>query len=362
MNCNYTRLLMLVCIAILTSCGGSVKTEEGNVVFTREDFAETQQLMNPEEILMDDLLNPASFRVVRDSILVVSNQNNCEFMLELYSLNTLEPLAQLARRGNGPEDMLSCAALLNHSNSSQFGLQDWVAKNYYTVDLDSLLKGRLVPISKFMYSSEILETVGLCPMDEQHYIAYHMWYLDDKTYSSAPKPLAIYGVNEDRGKDMGDFNSFVASVNGALIFQHPESEEIWTLDLHRDRIQIYNDSLELIRTIQGPDNFTPQYTEIKTPAPITFIGFTEGNDYRAYSDYFMTDKHLYLVYEGNKKYDPEALTPVEIFKLDYQGNLVCRYQLDRNVYSISVDSSEEHLYCASRESVKEPPTLLKYTL
>lgn len=363
MNSNFMNLFLSVFLVMLTACGGSAKTEDGTVVFTRDDFAETRELVNPEEIIIDSLLNPASFHVLRDSVLVVSNQDNCEYMLELYSLNTHEPLARLARKGNGPEDMLSCSAIINSASSSKFGLQDWNATTYYTVDLDTLLQTeRLSPLSKFRYSSEILQTVGLCPLDEEHYIGYNMWYLDDEAYTNVPEPLTIYEINQDSGKDMGDFSSFVASVNGASMFRNPQSGELWTLDLHRDLIQIYNDSLQVIRTIQGPDAFAPKYIPVESPAPINFISFADDYEYRTYSDYFLTDKHLYLVYVGDEHFNPEEMGPVEIFKLDYEGNLLCRYLLDRYVYSISVDASDKYLYAASRESVKELPVLLKYTL
>lgn len=56
------------------------------------------------------------------------------------------------------------------------------------------------------------------------------------------------------------------------------------------------------------------------------------------------------------------LSPVEIFKLDFDGNLLCNYKLDRYVYSISINKKEDTLYCASRPSVMEPPVILKYKL
>ena len=79
--------------ALLCSCSKSGNEVNGNVEFSREDFKETKELQNPEEIVIDDLLYPASFRVMDDSVLVVGNQWVCEYMLELYSLNTLKPIS-----------------------------------------------------------------------------------------------------------------------------------------------------------------------------------------------------------------------------------------------------------------------------
>ena len=63
-----------------------------------------------------------------------------------------------------------------------------------------------------------------------------------------------------------------------------------------------------------------------------------------YTDYYI-DKHIYLVYEGNKHFDMK-ISPVEIFKLDFT-DLLYNYKPDRYVYSISINKKEDTLYCAS---------------
>ena len=110
------NLIAVIAEAFLSSCTPQ-KEVAGDVSFSREDFQTTKELSNPQEIAIDSLLNPAGFRVMNDSVLVVVNQPNCEFLLELYSLNTLQPLAQLITKGNGPGEMFSCALGL-HSNAS----------------------------------------------------------------------------------------------------------------------------------------------------------------------------------------------------------------------------------------------------
>lgn len=128
------------------------------------------------------------------------------------------------------------------------------------------------------------------------------------------------------------------------------------------RISVYDDSLNVVFTLTGPDHFQMGYEVIQSNSPIPFVSFTGGRNIHAYVDYFLTDKHIYLLYEGTEHFNPMQLSPVEMFKLDYKGNLLCRYQFDRYVYSISVDRSERHLYCASRKTLEEPPVILRYAL
>lgn len=356
-------LIVSVLFVVITSCTRQKETIERDSL-SREDFREHINLNNPCEIVIDSLLNPANFIVMNDSVLVVGNQDNCEYLLEVYSLNTKEALARLVSKGNGPGEMTACA-VNNHTNtSSDFYLQDIATQLYYTVNLDSILKNnRLQILSKFKYSSEILGTADLCLLDSIHYIGYNMWYIDDDKFSNnVTSSLDIYKKDVDSNKGLNEFEYFVGSVNGAYFFKNPLTNRIWLADMHSDVIRIYDDSLKLIHSLEGPDNLNPQYTQVQSNAPIKFISFANEYDYRAYSDYFVTDKYIYLVYEGNKHFDPKNLKPVEIFKFDFDGNPICNYKLDRYVYSISIDHSEKYLYCASRKSVMEPPILLRYEL
>ena len=135
------NLIAVIAAAFLSSCTPQ-KEVAGDVSFSREDFQTTKELSNPQEIAIDSLLNPAGFRVMNDSVLVVVNQPNCEFLLELYSLNTLQPLAQLITKGNGPGEMFSCALGLHSNASDNFYLQDSNSKTCYIVDLKTLLNSR----------------------------------------------------------------------------------------------------------------------------------------------------------------------------------------------------------------------------
>lgn len=73
-------------------------------------------------------------------------------------------------------------------------------------------------------------------------------------------------------------------------------------------------------------------------------------------------KYIYIIYEGNENFNPDALSPVEVFKLDFDGNLLCNYKLDRHISTVSVDSEEKYLYGTSRSSITGEGTLVRYNL
>jgi hypothetical protein len=357
-------VLTLSLVAILMEgCFGPEKNVESNRLFLREDFKETRILSNPEEIVIEDMLYPASFRIMDDSLLLASNQPVCESLLEVYSLNTLKLVKQLVKKGSGPGEMLSCDLGLHSNQTEEFFVRDLNSNTCYVVNWDGLLRQpRFESSSHFHVSSEVSMGADICLMPNNRYVGCHMWYLEDRDFSNVESPLLNLHRGYDGGKSMGDYPFMVASVNGSLLFIHPVTNRLWSLDMHRDMIRIYNDSLKQVASLAGPDNFSPTYTKRAINAPVAFVTFADEKYYSSYIDYYLTDKHIYLVYQGTEHFNPKALSPVEIFKMDFSGNLLCIYKMDRYVYSISLDSSEEYLYCASRTSLEEPPVLLKYKL
>lgn len=361
---NVKILCAVLSVIMLAGSCTSTQEPEGERVFTRFDFKETKMLDKVQEIVIDSLLYPASFRVMNDTLLVVSNQPICDYQLEVYSLNTLRPVAQLIRKGNGPGEMLSCAANLHSGLTPEFYLTDGMMQTCYAVCLDSLLKDHSFrPLSSFCYSSEVLSNSEVCDWDADHYVGCNMWYSPDERYDNGcSAPVSVYRKNEKQGNSPMSYKYFTAPVNGCLLFRNPKSGRLWTADMHRDVISVYDDSLNVVSTFVGPDRMKAEYETVQSNLPMAFVSFTEKRDLRSYTDYWLTDKHVYLLYEGTEHFDPMNLTPTEVFKLDYSGNLVACYQFDRYVYSISVDSKEDYLYCASRKNVQEPPVLLKYKL
>lgn len=202
----------------------------------------------------------------------------------------------------------------------------------------------------------------ICVVDDSSYVAYNIWYVDDPEFSNGVEaPLQRYAKNK-LPKDEGFMEYFVAPVNGARIFYNHRRHEIWAMDLHKDRISIYNDSLQLQKEMIGPDNLQPQYTQVESNAPFAFISFTGGQSYMGYIDYCLTREHVYLIYSGDTRYSPEALQPVDVFKLKYDGTLECIYHLDKHLLTISVDSKEEYLYGTARNALDGYSVFVRYKL
>jgi hypothetical protein len=219
---------------------------------------------------------------------------------------------------------------------------------------------RLYYTEKISMNTDIHPNYGIVSLDGSTYFGYNMWYLDSRVYTNSGRPVI---KNSSENNNSGQqYHNFVASVNGAFLIPLKGKKQLMIADAHRDNIKIVNDSLEIIKEIEGPDFFSPSYTAVQNGTPENFITFGNNKSFKAYTNYTMTDEFIYLIYHGTTSFDPLDLTPVEVFQFDFNGNPICRYKLDRYIYNISIDSKNEYLYGTSRQSAQELPVLIRYKL
>lgn len=362
------NLFLLTGFLLLFSCTN--KEKEVGTSFTRNSFKEHIELNNPISIQLDDTYNdPASFYLIRDSFILVNNQLHSDYLIEIFSLNTGKAILQLARKGQGPDEFSACLCYSISSQDTCFYIQDTEKHIFYSIDIDQTLKEKkLCIIKQFQYNADIHPYTRMCFLDNEHYLGYNMWYLENTTYNNQVSEFSVYEEKTNgqdivqSGSNLEKYDYFVADVNGGNLFN--TGKNIWLTDMHKAKITLYNKSFDVIKTLTGPDEYTIKYESISNNTPKPFITFKNGMNYSSYKYWTQTDKHIYIIYEHliGESYDPEHLKPVEIFKFDLDGNPITHYKLDNYVYHISVDKREKYLYATTRSSYKEPAGFIKYKL
>lgn len=368
-----SKSLVLVCGSMLllaVGCGKKQTVCEGPS-FTRDDFKKRVHLKVPTLIpLQETYNNPRAFFLIGDSLILANNQPHNGPMLELFSLNTKRCVMQFGKKGVGPGEFVACNANSYSSTSPEVYITDEGSNTFYTVDIEKTLEdGKLRIDSKFQYAPDIHMRTYICPLDKDRYVGYNMWYLSDSTYSNGVPEFSIYPTKTlsnqlaETATPFEKYRYFVGDVNGGNFIKLP-NRTVWLTDFHQDKITIFNDSMQVMKTIIGPDRFALEYVEKKTNFPLPFISFSNDRTIESYQLATYTDKHVYVIYKGvnEKKSDTPTFKPVEVFKFDYDGNPITCYTLDRLVYQISVDRNEEYLYATARTSPDEPARLVRYSM
>ncbi|MDR1745702.1 MAG: TolB-like 6-bladed beta-propeller domain-containing protein [Tannerella sp.] len=368
-------LILSVLLAFIACSAEKSGDSPGLVTFDRESAVMKNEvkLTEPEVIEFADLLAPVKFYVMYDTLVVVNNSYQCEYGLELYSLNSMKRLSEFAPKGQGPEDFLSTNVLIYSASDTSIIICDTRTYSYSIIDLPaSVAANRLKITKKFNYDINLFQSEDITITDDGHYIGYNCWYLNSTQYNNGVPVFIRHTMDYDRtkteeGLDPRKYKYIVGSVNGGLPFFNPNTKQLWLMDKRMDKIDIYNDSLQIVKTISGPDHYDCNYIE-QLNQGLSIILFDKDKEYKSYSNYTISKSGIYIIYEGvngevmDWTKPPTFPETVEIFKFDFDGNFVKSYLLDRYVYAVSVDSNEEFMYCTARTSVEDEAQLVRYKI
>ena len=137
-----------------------------------------------------------------------------------------------------------------------------------------------------------------------------------------------------------------------------------------DRINIYDRGLNYLYQLHGPDHISPKLKVVRNK-----LVLFEKRSVETYWHSWYTEEYMYFLYNSSNKkenrtqpIDPtnrngHLYGPMELFKLNWDGDLIVRYELDRFLYEISIDCKEQYLYGSHwKKWGKEYPQMVRYAL
>lgn len=353
------RMFLFIFYFILfQGCIRTIRDDQRNVFFTRRDFRATE-FLKADTIFFSKPLNPLSYLILKDTLILVTNLSHPDHYLEIYNLKTQEILCTAAKKGRGPGEFLSCNVYYNN-NEDRFFVHDVVAKSWGSFHIDSLIsfKDSYLPV-KYILPDFVKEVAELDPL---YFVGYNIWFLDNKKYNNLTDKLIIWQkgikpfVNEDKKEKFYE----VMNVTGAYLLVSPDKDKIGLAYFYNDKIEFYDNKLNLIKVLEGPDNIKPELEETNERKVI----FKDGKYYRAFFPFYSTDESFFIIYLGinGLKGDDNFRKPVEIFQISWEGDLIKRYQLDNYIFNLSLDSKQENIYGTHWKKFGETPLLLKYRI
>lgn len=123
-------------VAFFCACNSSV---EPNGVFIRSDFLESV-FVKADTLDFDGPLNPSSFHVFRDSLVLSIDKRSSEgHFIYFHSLTSNKEVAKAGVKGVGPGELLSCRIQLSTDQSKLF-IFDYLSHKYSIWDFDEALE------------------------------------------------------------------------------------------------------------------------------------------------------------------------------------------------------------------------------
>lgn len=111
-----------------------------------------------------------------------------------------------------------------------------------------------------------------------------------------------------------------------------------------DFFEIVNNKIELIKSLRLGDPINKPVNE----EGIYYVDLTE-NTQTGYIDLSATSKYVYALYSDKKMYENNRKSDT-VLVFDWDGNPIKKYSLDTDAYYIAVDSTQQSLFAAVKNS------------
>jgi len=353
-------LTIKLILIILNSCSIFENKPDDEIIeitFDRSSFPNATML-TAEVIDFNEPLNPMAFDIIYDTLILSRNRQGDPYYLELYNMKNNELVMRFAKRGRGPNEYLSAYYSNKTSIDSSFFLLDLTQNRASKFDIDSLLQfGE--NYQPYWFEIPYFAGIDVAMLDSSTALIFNKFYINNDEYSNnLNNPIFAFNIFEDTDfSEIGeDYEFFTFNVSDSYIAVSPNKETIWVLYQKDNRIDIFNKDLKRIKTLYGPEEFSPEYY-LRDGLDGNHVSMKKRT--RTFWRCFYTSDYIYVIYIG--EYDREQMRPRDIYKFAWNGSLLHRYQLDRDLNTIYIDSNKEYIYGTAVKS-GEYPELVRYKI
>lgn len=335
---------------------------EKEFYFNRLSFDSISNL-NAEIIDFDTPLNPMVFNIIHDSIILVQNWEGRPYFLSLYDMKSKKLIFEFIKRGRGPNEWLSASATHKSNYDNGFVLRDIHTNEAAHFDIDSLLLlGNSYSPKRFHVPDFAKGDIII--LDSCKRLCFNLYHMGkNRSLSNSTEsclyPFDICNNQQSFDEEIEKHKYFTYNVTGGFIALSPDKSRIIVFYKHLNLIEIFNENFDLIKRLNGPMTFNPEL-EIRD-YEFNAVSFKKRT--YTYGQCFYTFKSIYVIYKGLDGLKKNM--PTEVFKLDWEGNLLHRYilsaEFDIELQNLCIDSKEEYLY-GTVSNWKEYPQLVKFKL
>lgn len=351
MKRDYIYLVIVGCI--LSSCFSDEKTY--NYSLDKKIKSEANVLHVDTIDFFEELIYASDFWVYQDSILIVRNKKHTDgYFLEFYDLKSRKFLKRLFRLGNGPNELLSARITINKNELTAI---DYIKDQVVCINIDSVIHNPDYMVSPKRYfphsPGAVQHTDGNILVENPH------CFKDDKLRIDNKAPRFILNKKDNAFYDEKTYryNTWNVATSGSIITNYRKDRVIYAAS-HLPLIEVYDASLNLHKTIQGPDDLPPDYRIVSDEFATNEILFKKGYIPFSYLDFCTNNDFFCLVYMGDYLDLVEQRNmedyPMWIFQFDWDGNFIDSYSVGRYITSLSLSADGKSFYATAINSEKNP--------
>lgn len=290
-----------------------------NVEFVKIDL--------PEDECMDSYYN-----VFHDTVLVAVHRNPDPYWLTIINMNSMKTNSNIIAKGNGPEDMVSCRSYLR---DNRMLIIDSDLKKMKIFNLDSIIPWG-DSYNPQMYSLGVGEFWSVDVLTDTSFVFYNLWFADNAGIEiNKGVPELIVTGSDATNMYVPSQDVPLVATNGANLLTDLNRKKTFITYKGKPQFTLLNSLLDTIKIICGPE-------------PIEMNKYIEdvGNGLKSelFNQYAIlpisTENYIFVVNERlhniprNVAAETWRKNRPELFKFDWDGNLVARYKI-WNCYNIA---------------------------
>ena len=352
-----------IIIGILVSLIFFACSEKKKNSYKQENIRISDSLMPCKELSIEKVELPEEFAasryyVISDSILLIVHDKAPDpYYVSIVNMNNMEIINQLYMRGNGPNDLLSIFAYIN---------KDYVCIEDFTKSIIMHIKTESLLSKSFKYPSQtkIKDTYGgFNWINDTTIVITNGWYYEEMIKNDSVPELLYLDNNGEYIQNYPKTKSgiFSANYSGGFLATNKEKKVFYYAKKTHPEIIFYKDTMP-IKIYYGPDEDNTEFQLEQN----TILRFKDNYHYYYY-DYCASTNNVFFKNlrshgkVGENPLEKEKQT-TEIFRLDWDGNLIGRYKIrGKNLAGISFCEETNTLYVTSYDEVEER-TLYKAVL
>ncbi len=351
--------IILVLTIVVGVCVTAQKSEIKNgveyVTFTRDAF-KTSVKLNAEQVKFNTPLNPMLFYFLNDTLVLTACEDEKYHLGEIYDIRTGALVTKCIPKGRGPGELLQVHTFKRSINKAYFEVSDINYHKYATFNIDSVLMFGL-NYKPFLY--ELPVYIGEAVMNSKNeLVCRNRWNMfhddyDNKVFSFC-KYMNLDSMNFDVKPPFGR-----PRFNYGKFFASPINDEyVYATTFYGD-IQFWDKDLKKTKVLTGPSEYRPEFYLYK---PTGHISIKNKRTY--FSDLCNNPTSMYLSFYDKlteEFYDFIKQDYMEVFQIGWNGEFMKRFELDKFVHALYVDSKGEYLY-GTKYDFESYPKLYRFKL
>ncbi|UAM98051.1 TolB-like 6-bladed beta-propeller domain-containing protein [Polaribacter litorisediminis] len=349
------KIIIITCF-IFINCKTNIDKEI--VKISKDDFPKTEKISG-EIILKEDYNRNYSIKVFENILLIrLSDSPN---YYSVYNKYTFEYLGSIGVKGEAGNEWItmydsgqlekteSGICLWVHRYQKGFFAQVNITKTLATkkpipiyekiINIDA----KSFPFFNLFYLEDNLNIIGNCWLTDQNQVRIKSYDINTKKIKKSELFPKIKNLEKLPIQ-------VVKSLYSSGFKKHPTKNIFFQAMYMFDRIDIFDENLNLKKSIVGGENWKDNYYDAREINPAS--NFLEGK-VNGYAGISASESYIIAVDVNKKKSNIDNTVKESYIKIfDWEGKPICRLKSTDDLFSISLDEKEGILYATDINNEK----------